>query len=160
MMLTDPEKHLIVSSYRLIVPISETVADLFYRRLFKECPQYRSLFSQDMASQKRKFMAMLTFITRSLDWTQAQWGEDIAPEDDLFLVVVALGRRHHLLYKVPEDAYGPVEAALLWTLDQGLGQAFTPELRTAWAKLYRALSTMMRLGADATRVSPDFGRIS
>ena len=160
MILTSTEKHLVVDTYRLVGPISETVADLFYRRLFEERPQYRGLFPEDMAKQKRKFMMMLTFITKSLDWTEDQWKDEVAPEDDLLLVVLALGRRHHSLYKIPEDAYEPVEGALLWALDQGLGAAFTPELRLAWTKLYRILATSMRMGSRASRVRMEFGRIA
>ena len=158
--LTAGEKQMIVSTYRLVVPISETVGDLFYRRLFEEQPQYRELFPDDMTKQKQKLMSMLAFITKSLNWTEEQWQEDVRAEEDLFLVVLALGRRHHSLYKIPDEAYGPVETALLWALDQGLGQAFTPELRQAWTKLYRALATSMQLGAKSSRINPEFGRIA
>ena len=107
--LTAGEKQMIVSTYRLVVPISETVGDLFYRRLFEEQPQYRELFPEDMTKQKQKLMSMLAFITKSLDWTEEQWQEDVRAEEDLFLVVLALGRRHHSLYKIPDEAYGPVD---------------------------------------------------
>ena len=159
-LLTSEEKRLIVGSFRLIVPVAETVGDLFYGRLFDDKPQYRELFSEDMTKQKRKLMAMLGFITQSLDWTEDQWRDNVSPQEDLFLVVLALGRRHHVLYKIPDDAYGPVELALMWALDQGLGQAFTPELRRAWSKLYRALATSMLMGAKASNIKMDFGQIS
>ncbi len=159
-LLTAEEKHLIVGTYRLIVPVWETVADLFYGRLFEDRPQYRALFPEDLTKQKRKLMAMLAFITKSLDWTDDQWRDDVAPQEDLFLVVLALGRRHHTLYKIPEDAYRPVELALMWALDQGLGQTFTPELHTAWSKLYRVLATSMKMGARASSIKMEFGRIS
>ena len=158
--LTADEKRMIVSTYRLVVPISETVGDLFYRRLFGEQPQYRDLFPEEMSKQKQKLMSMLAFITKSLDWTEDQWKEDVRAEEDLFLVVLALGRRHHSLYNIPGEAYGPVETALLWALDQGLGQTFTPELRQAWTKLYRALATSMQLGAKTSRINMEFGRIA
>ena len=160
MILTATEKQLIARTYRLVIPVSETVADLFYRHLFEGSPQYRRLFAKDMTRQKRKLVAMLAFIARSLDWAEDRWRDDVAPEEDLFLVVLALGRRHHSLYKIPIDAYGPVETALLWALDQGLGQAFTPDLREAWTKLYRALAATMMMGATATRISMDFGRVA
>ena len=156
-LLTSDEKSLIVGTYRLIVPIWETVADLFYDRLFEDKPQYRELFPEDMTKQKRKLMAMLAFITKSLDWTEEDWQEEIAPQEDLFLVVLALGRRHHVLYKIPDDAYGPVGLALLWALDQGLGGAFTPELQRAWTKLYQALATSMQMGAKASNIKMEFG---
>ena len=158
-LLNADEKTLIVGTYRLIAPVWETVADLFYGRLFEDQPHYRQLFPEDMTDQRRKLMAMLAFITKSLDWTEEQWKEDVAPQQDLFLVVLALGRRHHALYKIPDDAYGPVERALLWALENGLGQAFTPELQRAWTKLYRILATSMRLGAKASSIKMEFGRI-
>ena len=158
--LTVDEKRLIVSSFRLIVPISETVGDLFYRHLFEARPEYRKLFSEDMTKQKRKLMAMIAFITKSLDWAEEQWRNDVRPEEDLFLVVLALGRRHHSLYKIPDEAYYPVQTALLWALEQGLGQTFTPELRQAWVKLYRALATSMQLGATSARIDMELGYLA
>ena len=160
LLLNSDEKNMIVGSYRLVVPVWETVADLFYGRLFEDQPQYRQLFPEDMTGQKRKLMTMLAFITRSLDWTEEQWKEDVAPQEDLFLVVLALGRRHHVLYKIPDDSYGSVGGALLWALDQGLGQAFTPEIRVAWSKLYSSLSTTMQMGAKLSSIKMDFGRIA
>ena len=159
-LLTATEKQMIVGTYRLIVPVAETVADLFYGRLFEDRPQYRALFPDDMTKQKHKLVGMLAFITKSMDWTEKQWREDVNPQEDLFLVVLALGRRHHELYKIPEDSYGPVEQALIWALDQGLGQSFTPELCVAWTKLYRALATSMKMGAKASRIKMDFGRVA
>ncbi len=47
-----------------------------------------------MSRQKQKLVAMLSFIVQSLDWDQSQWDEDIDVEDDLFMVVLAMGRRH------------------------------------------------------------------
>ena len=158
-LLNADERSLIVGTYRLIVPVWETVADLFYGRLFEDQPHYRQLFPDDMAKQKRKLMTMLAFITKSLEWTEERWREDVPPQHDLFLVVLALGRRHHVLYKIPDDSYGPVEKALLWALDQGLGQAFTPEIRVAWSKLYGALSTSMQMGGKLSSIKMDFGRI-
>jgi nitric oxide dioxygenase len=64
-MLTDSEKAAIRSSWRLVIPIAETAADLFYRRLFELKPEYRQLFSMDMASQKRKLLHMLAFVVKS-----------------------------------------------------------------------------------------------
>ena len=159
-LLNSDEKTMIVGSYRLIVPVWETVADLFYGRLFEDHPQYRQLFPEDMSGQKRKLMRMLAFITKSLDWNEDQWKEDVSPQEDLFLVVLALGRRHHVLYKIPDDSYARVGGALMWALDQGLGEAFTPELQQAWTKLYRVLATSMVLGARASSIKMEFGRIS
>ncbi|MES2510582.1 MAG: globin domain-containing protein [Pseudomonadota bacterium] len=145
-MLTDAEKRLLKDTWRLVVPIMETASDLFYRRLFELQPAYRTLFPPDMTAQKRKLMVTLAFVVKSADWPDEAWSEEVAKDDDLFLVVLALGRRHALLYKIPEDAYPVVGEALLWTLNMGLGQAFTDEARAAWSKLYGLLSSIMLMG--------------
>lgn len=157
-MLTDIEKERVRSSWRLVVPIAETVPDLFYRRLFELAPQYRTLFPDDMARQKRKLIAMLKFVVTSLDWTADDWQEEVDPEHDLALILMALGRRHHELYEIPDESYAVVGEALIWTLDQGLGQAFTAPIRDAWAKLYHVISASMRIGARGAEVNIDLGR--
>ena len=157
-MLTDIEKGRVRTSWRLVVPIAETVPDLFYRRLFEVAPHYRSLFPDDMGRQKRKLLAMMKFVVASLDWTADDWREDVAPEQDLALILLALGRRHHELYAIPDEAYPVVGEVLLWTLDQGLGQAFTPSVRDAWSKLYHVIMASMRIGGQGAEVNIDLGR--
>lgn len=145
-MLNDAEKKLIINSWRLVVPIKDTAADLFYRRLFELKPSYRELFKSDLAAQKQKLIAMLAFIVKSLDWPDSAWRDKVAEEDDLFLVVLALGRRHSELYNVPDSAYATVGEALLWTLDYGLAKEFTAPVRAAWTKVYGLISTAMKMG--------------
>jgi hemoglobin-like flavoprotein len=159
-MLTHAHKEAIRRSWKLVEPVAESVPDLFYKRLFDIAPQYRSLFTDDMTAQKRKLTAMLAFVVKSLDWPEEFWTDRIAPDQDLVMVVAALGRRHTQLYRVPDEAYAPVGEALLWTLDYGLGEAFTTEVRDAWTALYGVLSRCMIMsrdiagsGAMATRVA-------
>jgi hemoglobin-like flavoprotein len=147
-MLTHAHKELIRRSWKLVEPVAESVPDLFYKRLFDIAPQYRSLFSEDMTAQKRKLMAMLSFVVKSIEWPEEFWTDRIAPDQDLVMVVAALGRRHAQLYRVPDEAYAPVGEALLWTLDYGLGEAFTAEVRDAWATLYGVLSKCMIMSRD------------
>jgi hemoglobin-like flavoprotein len=145
---SDAEKNAIRKSWRLLIPIADTVADLFYRRLFELAPQYRALFPEDMSGQKKKLIRMLAFIVKSVEWSEEEWKNDVNPDEDLMLVVLALGRRHTHLYRVPKDSYAVVGEALMWTLKQGLGDALDPKTRGAWALLYELLSkTMMMAGA-------------
>lgn len=146
MMLSGAHKAAIKRSWELVVPIADTAADLFYKRLFELAPQYRRLFEQDLAPQKRKLLAMLQFIVKSMDWPAEAWRESVDVENDLFLVVLALGRRHSELYAVPDASYDAVGAALLWTLDYGLGEAFTEEVKEAWTRVYTLLATTMKMG--------------
>jgi hemoglobin-like flavoprotein len=146
---TDEEKKAILGSWRLVVPIADTAADLFYRRLFELRPDYRGLFPDDMSNQKRKLVKMLAFIVKSIDWMDAQWKDNVAPNEDLMLVILAMGRRHSTLYRIPDESYGAVGEALIWTLDYGLGDAFTGTVKTAWIRLYTYVANAMRMGGAA-----------
>ncbi len=146
MIITDDEKAAIKDSWRLVIPIAETAADLFYRRLFELRPEYRRLFTDDLKAQKRKLIAMLAFTVKSLDWPESAWRETVDEEDDLCLVVLALGRRHSDIYKIPDASYDVVGEVLLWTLDYGLGKKFDARTRGAWTHVYQLLSLTMRMG--------------
>jgi len=148
-MLPESERKEIVESFRLIVPLAETIADLFYRRLFELCPQYRPLFKGDMEPQKRKFVAMLAFIVKALDFADDDWRQQIDENSDLFLVLLALGRRHNDLYETKSEMYAPVGEALIWCLDYGLGKAFTPRLRRSWLKAYAGIASIMKMSKYA-----------
>jgi hemoglobin-like flavoprotein len=147
-MLTHAQKQTIRRSWDLVAPVAETVPDLFYKRLFDIAPQYRQLFSPDLSAQKRKLVAMLNFVVSALDWPDEFWSAPVPTDEDLLMVVAALGRRHAKLYHVPDSAYAPVGEALLWTLDYGLGEAFTTEVRDAWGTLYGLLSRCMIMSRD------------
>ena len=69
---------------RLVVPIAETAADLFYKRLFEHKPVPAVLLRRTWIDRS-ELVAMLSFIVRSLDWdAESQWREDVDPEEDLF----------------------------------------------------------------------------
>jgi len=65
--------------------------------------------------------------------------------------VESLGRRHSS-YGVKDGNYETVGAALLWTLKQGLGTAFTPQVESAWAETYGLLSSTMKNASRLERV--------
>lgn len=157
-MLTDRQKDVLRESWRLVVPIAETAADLFYKRLFELRPEYRELFKEDMTAQKRKLLAMLSFIVKSIDWPESAWQESVREDDDLFLIALALGRRHADLYGVPDTAYEAVGEALLWTLDYGLGKAFDAETRSVWTQLYMLLATTMKMGRLSVQTNDESDR--
>ncbi len=145
-MLTKRQKEVIQDTWRLVVPIADTAADLFYRRLFELRPDYQAFFKSDLPGQKRKLLAMLAFVVKSLDWPDEAWRDDVSEDNDLFLIMLALGRRHSSLYKIPDESYKTVGEALLWTLDYGLGKKFDDEAREAWTEVYTLLSMTMRMG--------------
>ena len=141
-MLTDAQKVLVQESFTAIVPIADDAAALFYRRLFEIDPSLQRMFRGDMAEQRRKLMQMLTAAVKGLDHLEK-----------LIPVVEDLGRRH-IAYGVADAHYDTVGAALLWTLEKGLGAAFTPETKAAWAEVYGLLaSTMQKAAHEALAVA-------
>ncbi len=152
-MITEAHKEHIRRSWQLVIPIADTAADLFYRRLFELKPDYQGLFPENMSGQKAKLVRMLTFIVKSLDYPESAWRDSVPDSEDLLLVLLALGRRHQSLYNVPREGYAAVGEALLWTLDYGLGEAFTPEVKAAWGAVYKAVSMTMMLSSKA--LDPD-----
>ena len=134
-MLTLTQKVLVQESFASIAPIADDAAVLFYRRLFEIDPSLQGMFRGDMAEQRKKLMQMLTAAVKGLDRL-----------DQLVPVVQDLGRRH-AAYGVLDAHYDTVGAALLWTLEMGLGAGFTPDTREAWATVYRLLATTMKEAA-------------
>jgi len=130
--MTPESKKLVQESWILVEPIAETAAALFYGRLFELDPSLRPLFRGDMREQEKKLMQTLTVVVRGLDRL-----------DQLVPAVEALGRRH-AGYGVRDEHYDTVAAALLWTLGEGLGDAFTPVVKAAWTEAYTLLATVMQ----------------
>jgi len=157
-MITDTERRVIQDTWQLVLPVAETAADLFYKRLFELQPSFKQYFTSDLKQQKHKLIAMLDFVVRSLDWPESAWRrEDVTEDDDLFLVMVALGRRHRELYNIPDSSYDTVGEAWLWTLDYSLGKKLDASARAAWTKVYALLANIMRLGEpsrNAERAHP------
>jgi hemoglobin-like flavoprotein len=129
--MTPQQISLVQTSFQKVVPIAGTAADLFYDRLFETAPQVRTLFPNDLSEQKKKLMAMLGTAVANLHKL-----ETILP------AVQALGQRHRG-YGVTAEQYAPVGAALLWTLEKGLGPDFTPETKEAWTEAYTAVAGVM-----------------
>lgn len=129
--MTPEERKLVQSSFAAVAPISEQAAELFYGRLFEIAPEVKPLFKGDMKAQGRKLMQMLSAAVSGLDDLGA-----------LVPVVQDLAKRH-TGYGVTAAHYKPVGEALIWTLEQGLGDKFTPPVRNAWVKTYGILSNTM-----------------
>jgi hemoglobin-like flavoprotein len=130
--VTPQQIALVQASWELVQPIADKAAELFYMRLFSLEPSVRRLFKGDMVEQGRKLMSMISVAVNSL-----------ARPETIVPAVQALGRRH-AGYGVKKHHYTVVEAALLWTLAQGLGEEFTREIEEAWRSAYRVLATTMQ----------------
>ena len=136
--MTPRQVELVQVSWASVEPIADAAAEIFYSKLFALDPSLRPLFRGEMKEQGRKLMSMIAFAVRGLSRL-----ETLVPG------VQALGRRH-AGYGVRDKHYDTVATALLWTLNQGLGKAFTDEVREAWATAYGVLATTMK---DAAKLA-------
>jgi len=134
--MTPEQVRHVQSSFEKVAPIADLAAILFYERLFMLDPSLQALFKGDLRRQGQMLMQTLGLVVRSL-----HEAERIVP------AVQALGGRH-AAYGVKAAHYDTVGEALLWTLEQGLGTAFTSEIRDAWAAAYGLLAGLM-IGAQA-----------
>lgn len=133
--MTPEQKELVQSTWVPVQEISDTAASLFYNKLFELDPSLRPLFKGDITEQGRKLMTMIGAAVKGLD----NLGE-------LTPVVKGLGKRH-VNYNVKDEHYETVGSALLWTLDQGLGEKFTAEVKEAWTIVYTTLADLMKSAA-------------
>jgi hemoglobin-like flavoprotein len=130
--MTLEEVKLVQTSWAMVAPISDQAAALFYGRLFEIDPQLKLLFKSDINEQGKKLMQMIGMVVHGL-----------ANFERLLPAVQDLGRRH-TRYGVDDSHYEMVASALLWTLEKGLGNGFTPEVRSAWTSAYTALAKTMK----------------
>ncbi len=122
---------LVQDSFSKVAPISEQAAVIFYDRLFEVAPTVRAMFPNDMTEQRKKLMTTLAVVVNGLSNLEA-----ILP------AASALAKRH-VDYGAKPEHYPVVGGALLWTLEKGLGEAWTPELAAAWTAAYGTLSGYM-----------------
>lgn len=122
---------LVQESFAKVAPIADQAAVIFYDRLFEVAPSVKAMFPADMTEQRKKLMGMLAAVVNGLTNL-----ESILP------AASALAKRH-VGYGASPEHYTVVGSTLLWTLEKGLGEAWTPEIAAAWTATYGTLSTYM-----------------
>lgn len=133
--MTPKQISLVQATWESVLPIQQQAATIFYDKLFAADPSLRSLFKSDLEEQKIKLMKMIGIAVSSLDRL-----------DEIVPAVQDLGRRHQIYGVKPKD-YMSVGTALLGTLEVGLGSAFTPDVKEAWAIAYGILAQAMQEAA-------------
>jgi hemoglobin-like flavoprotein len=129
--MTPEQVKLVQDSFSKVAPIADQAAMIFYDRLFEVAPSVKAMFPADMAEQRKKLMATLAIVVNGLSNL-----ESILP------AASALATRH-VSYGAKPEHYPVVGSALLWTLEKGLGEAWTPEVAAAWTAAYGTLSNFM-----------------
>jgi hemoglobin-like flavoprotein len=129
--MTPDQVKLVQDSFAKVAPISGKAAELFYGRLFEIAPQVRAMFPDDMSEQRKKLMSTLAIVVNGL-----------GNLDTILPAASALAKRH-VGYGAEAAHYPVVGEALLWTLEKGLGDAWTPPVAAAWTAAYTTLSGFM-----------------
>ena len=137
--LANDKVDLVQSSFAKVIPIADKVAPLFYQRLFELEPSLQVLFKSDMQKLQQKLMSALAVAVEGLETP-----EKILP------TVQQLGRRH-VGYGAKDEHYEVVIKALIWTLEQGLGDEFTLPVRNAWQEALTLVSDLMKDAAAGER---------
>jgi len=138
--MTPKQIGLVQASFKKVEPIAAEAARLFYQRLFELDPSLRPMFRGDIEEQGRKLMQIIGVAVASLRQL-----------DRIVPAVEDMGRRH-AGYGVRDEHYATVASALLWTLEQGLGNAFTGEVRDSWVAMYEVVTSAMKQGAALAAV--------
>jgi hemoglobin-like flavoprotein len=136
--MTPEQIDLVQRTWRAVLPVGDTAAELFYGKLFSLDPGIRRLFKGDMIEQGRNLTAMISVAVGMLS----------RPER-ILLAVRQLGERH-AGYGVERRHYELVGTSLIWTLEKCLGEAFTPEVKAAWWAAYAFLAGTMQEAACAS----------
>ncbi|WFU38697.1 globin family protein [Bradyrhizobium sp. CB82] len=129
--MTPEQINLVQQSFAKVAPISEAAAVLFYDRLFEVAPSVKAMFPADMTEQRKKLMATLAVVVNGL-----------TNLDSILPAASALAQRH-VAYGAKPEHYPVVGSTLLWTLEKGLGDAWTPDVAAAWTAAYGVLSNFM-----------------
>jgi hemoglobin-like flavoprotein len=130
--MTPRQIELVQSTWKSMLPIRDTFAELFYGKLFSLDPRLQRLFTGDMREQGRNLAAMVSIMVRSL-----------GKAENVAVALHGLGRRH-VAYGVQTRDYDTVSVALFWTLSHALGETFTDEVEEAWRSTYRLLAEAMQ----------------
>eukprot|EP01084_Bolivina_argentea_P017521 32730_1 len=110
----------------------EKISEIFYNNLFTAHPEARALFEDtNMKTQRVALIGMLDAAVQNVD-----------NADVLVPTLEALGVRH-AGYGCIEVHYDIVGEALILTLSQGLGEAFTPDVKAAWIAVYGVIKSVM-----------------
>jgi hemoglobin-like flavoprotein len=135
--MTPKEIADVQRSFALVAPMADQAGMMFYEHLFTMDPTLRPMFAADLTEQSKKLMHVLAVAANGLN-----------RPDTLVPVVEALGVRH-LAYGVKDEHYDTVGQALIWTLEKGLAEAFTPDVKSAWLSAYGLLAGIMKSAADS-----------
>jgi nitric oxide dioxygenase len=136
--LLDPtEVAAVRSSFAAVAPIADRAGMMLFERIFELAPETRPMFADDIAPQAARTIDAVSTLVDQLD-----------DPERVTALLTGLGARH-ARYGVRPEHFPVVGAALLWTLEQGLGDAFSADVRDAWSALWAIVAATMLAGLSA-----------
>jgi hemoglobin-like flavoprotein len=135
-LLTARDIDIVRSDWEKVERMADQAATLLYDRLFALDRSLRLLFPLDLEEQKLKVIRMLG---------AAIYG--LSDPDVLIPILRTLGRKH-FAFGVRDRDYATLAQALIWTLRQGIGEAFDSEHEAAWTRVYGELAAEMQAGVN------------
>ena len=129
------QQKLVQTSFAQLAVMPDVAGALFYERLFATKPSFRLLFKNNMRIQGVKLMTMLAMVVYNL------------PEPEVVSHAIRDLAIRHVEYGVNLADYDALREALLWTLEQALGDDLTPAIRKAWTVCYDELADEMKAAA-------------
>ncbi|MGL4603015.1 MAG: globin family protein [Iodobacter sp.] len=131
MALTEKDITLVQQTLPLILPVADRAAEMFYQHLFEVAPEVQPLFKGDLKKQGAMLMTSIKLAVENINNPQ------------LLLPAVAILGQRHAQYHVEEEHYTLVGQSLLWTLEQNMADAFTLDVKKAWAAIYTTMACEM-----------------
>ena len=126
-------------SFANIEAVGQQAGHFFYHSLFEKNPAFKHMFTHDMDQQVEKFLSTLKLIVYSFEVSK---NGEYHITADLRVPLENLGKKHQQLGVISE-MFKPVAEALMASLEKFLGNAFTSEVRKAWADAYWEIAEAM-----------------
>lgn len=127
MSISDSQKAIVQSTFAQVTD-ADQLASRFYERLFEIDASTAPMFHGDMSEQRKKLIQTLAVVVNGLDNL-----------DGIVPAIQSLGKRH-VQYGVTVQHWDSVGSALLWTLGDTFGPAFTDKVKQAWASAYNLVA--------------------
>lgn len=134
-------RELVQETWKLVEQELDAHAVQFFLRIFEIAPPALQLFSFKDETPLAESPGLKKHATGVLN-TVGTAVAGLSDVEKLVPVLEALGGRH-ATYGVQREHFAIVGQALLWTLEQGLGDRWTAEVEAAWAQTYATVQSIM-----------------
>jgi len=138
-MMTAQGFDTIRNTYAALAPHTDVLADRFFARLFAAQPVLRALLPRDHWQRSHDLMALLGMVVTSGN----------RPEG-IQHALMDFGAKAQRAGIMPQQ-YGLARQALLDSMRDVLGAAWTEEIETDWTDLLNTVTSVVVLGAGRSR---------